>query len=206
MITLFSMPSSGNSYKVRLLLAKLDLPFRHVAIEHGSPVTASAEFRAKSPMGRLPVLELEDGRAISESNAILLFLGEGTRFVPEGRYERAKVHQWMFFEQNYHETSVATRTAVLTYEDRAHRRTADILGPLLESGNRALGAMEAQLERSPFLAGEAISVADLCLYGYTHSAGDKGGFDMARFPAVNDWLARVAADRRHVPLEWLPQA
>jgi len=101
---------------------------------------------------------------------------------------------------------VAVRTAVLTYEDRAHRRTPDVLGPLLESGNRALGAMEARLERSPFLAGEAISVADLCLYGYTHSAGGKGGFDMARFPAVNNWLARVAADRGHVPLEWLPRA
>lgn len=204
MPTLYSMPSSGNSYKVRLLVARLGRPVRHVAVEHGSAVTGRAEFRARSPMGKVPMLELDDGRCLTESNAILLYLGDGTRFVPAGSFDRAKVHQWMFFEQNYHETSVAVRAAILTYADRAHLRTPEVLAPLLESGHRALAAMDAQLTETPFLAGDTITVADLCLYGYTHSAGAKGGFEMKRFPAVDAWLARVAADPGHVPIEWMP--
>ena len=104
MLTLYSMPSSGNSYKVRLLLAHLAIPFRVIETEYdgGKELTKTAEFRAKNPHGRVPLLELEDGRLLSESNAILLYLGGGTRFVPESRFALAKVHQWMFWEQNAH--------------------------------------------------------------------------------------------------------
>lgn len=204
MPTLYSMPSSGNSYKVRLLVGRLGLPLDHVSVEHGSAMTATDAFRAKSPMGKVPLLELDDGRCLTESNAILIYLGEGSDLVPADRFARAKAHQWMFFEQNYHETSVAVRAAILTYEDRAHLRTPEVLGPLLESGHRALAAMEGQLRETPFIAGGAISVADLCLYGYTHSAGERGGFEMDRFPAVNAWLGRVAAGPGHVPITWLP--
>ncbi len=202
MITLYSMPSSGNSYKVRLLLAKLGLPFRHVAAEAGSGVTQSPEFLAKNPKGKVPVLELEDGRLLSESNAILLYLGDGTRYVPQGHYSRALVHSWMFWEQNAHEPTIAVRSAILTYENRAHLRRPDVLDPLLDQGHAALQVMETQLRDTLFLAGEAITVADLCLYGYTHSAGEKGGFDMERFPAVGQWLERVEADSGHVPITW----
>ena len=167
-------------------------------------MTATDDFRAKSPMGKVPLLEFDDGRTLPESNAILVYLGEGTRFVPADRFDRAKVFQWMFFEQNFHEVSVAVRAAVLTYEDRAHLRTPEVLGPLLESGNRALGAMQTRLERTPFLVGDAITIADICLYAYTHSAGEQGGYDMTRFPAVETWLSRVASDQGHVPIEWLP--
>lgn len=204
MLTLYSMPSSGNSYKVRLLLAHLGLNYRHVDAEYGNGVTTSAEFLAKNPKGKVPLLELSDGRLLSESNAILLYLAEGSPFLPEDAFARAIVHQWMFFEQNAHETSVAVRAAILTYPQRAHLRTADRLDPLLESGNQALAVMQTQLARTPWLTGDEPTVADFCLYGYTHSAESKGGFKLAQFPAIVAWLDRVAALPGHVPLEWLP--
>lgn len=204
MLTLYSMPSSGNSYKVRLLLALLDRPYRHVDAEYGSGVTETAEFRALNPAGKVPLLVLEDGRLLSESNAILLYLARGTRFLPDDAYGQALCHQWMFFEQNSHETSVAVRAAILTYPQRAHLRTADRLGPLLESGNRALSIMETQLEKTPWLTGGALTAADVCLYGYTHSAAEKGGFEMERFPAIGRWLARIAAEPGYVPLDFVP--
>lgn len=204
MLTLYSMPSSGNSYKVRLLLAHLELPFRHIDAEYGSGLTESEAFKAKNPKGKVPLLELEDGRLLSESNAILLYLGEGSRYVPADSYDRALVHSWMFFEQNAHETTVAVRSAILNYPGRAHLRTPEVLDPLLDSGHKALGVMETQLEKTPWLTGDRYTVADISLYGYTHSAGSKGGFDMQRFPAIGAWLNRVAAQPGHVPLEWLP--
>ena len=203
MLTLFSMPSSGNSYKVRLLLSFLGLPYTHIGGEYGSGLTDSAEFRALNPAGKLPLLKLEDGRLIAESNAILLYLARGSRFLPDDAYEQALSHQWMFFEQNSHETTIAVRAAILSYPQRAHLRTPDKLDPLLESGHRALSIMETQLQKTPWLTGDKPTVADISLYGYTHSA-EKGGFDMPRFPAVNAWLDRVAAEPGYVPLSFLP--
>ena len=204
MLTLYSMPSSGNSYKVRLLLAMLGISYRHVDAEYGNGLTTSAKFLAKNPKGKVPLLQLEDGRLLSESNAILIFLAEGTRFLPEDTYEQALAHAWMFFEQNAHETSVAVRSAILTYPQRKHLRTPEHLDPLLDAGNRALGTMETQLRESAYLAGNQPTVADICLYGYTHTAGTKAGFDMAQFSAINGWLERIAALPGYVPLDWLP--
>jgi glutathione S-transferase len=205
MLTLYSMPSSGNSYKVRLLLALLNIPFRVIETEYdgGRELTKTPEFLAKNPHGKVPLLELEDGRLLSESNAILLYLGEGTRFVPDERFDRAKVHQWMFWEQNSHEGTIAVRGAILRYPERAHRRTPEILGPLLEGGNHCLGVMETQLSKTPYLTGDSFTLADICLYAYTHSA-DRGGFDLNQFPAVQAWLKRVSSEPGHVPLEWKP--
>ena len=205
MLTLYSMPSSGNSYKVRLLLAHLKIPFRVIETEYagGKELTKTAEFRAKNPHGRVPLLEFDDGRLLSESNAILCYLAEGTRFLPDENFARAKVLQWMFWEQNAHEGAIAVRGAILRYPERAHLRTPQVLGPLLASGNHCLGVMETQLKDTPYLAGEALTVADICLYGYTHSAR-KGGFDLDAFPALIAWLARVASEPGHVPLEWKP--
>ena len=205
MIKLYSMPSSGNSYKVRLLLALLGIGYEHVDAEYGNGLTTSPDFVAKNPKAKVPLLELEDGRLLSESNAILLYLAEGSRFLPQDRFARAIVHQWMFFEQNAHEPSVAVRAAILTYPQRAHLRTPEHLDPLLESGNRALKVMDIQLRQTPWLAGNDCTVADICLYGYTHSAGAKGGFDLSVFPAIDAWLDRVVALPGHVPLDWLPQ-
>ncbi len=206
MITLYSMPSSGNSYKVRLLLAQLDIPFEHIATEYagGRELTKTDAFQKKNPTGKVPLVEFEDGRFLSESNAILLYFAEASAFVPTDNYARAKVYQWMFFEQNFHEGSVATRAANLTYPDRAHLRTPEILDPLLQSGNRALDVMETQLLQSPYLVGDHYTVADIALYAYTHSAEEKGGFDIAGRSGISAWLNRVKQQPGHVSLDWLP--
>lgn len=202
MLTLYSMPSSGNSYKVRMLLAKLGVAFEHVAAEYGSGVTTSDAFRTLNPNGKVPLVRFEDGRVLAESNAILLYFGEGTRFVPTDKFARAKVHEWMFFEQNYHEGTIAVRAALRTYPHRAAQATPEALANLLESGHRALGIMEAQLTKTQFISSGTFTVADICLYAYTHTAETRGGFEMQRFPAINAWLERCAADAGHVGIEW----
>lgn len=202
MISVYGMNDSGNSYKPRLLLAKLGRPFRHVEVVSGVS-TKTADFLAKNPNGRAPILELEDGRVVAESNAILLHLAEGTRLLPADAYQRALAYQWMFFEQYSHEPFIAVRRALLVYPHRAAEATPERLAATLAGGNKALGVMEEQLGKTPFFAGEAISVADIALYAYTHAAGD-GGFDLGSFPAVSAWLERVEADPGHVPITWLP--
>ena len=134
---------------------------------------------------------------------MLLYLAEGTRFLPADAYERALVYQWLFFEQYSHEPQIAVRRSLVTYPERAAQATPERMAALLEGGNRALAVMEAQLARTPFLAGEAMTVADIALYAYTHDA-HVGGYDLGRFPAVAAWLARVAADPGHVALDWKP--
>ena len=156
MLTLYSMPSSGNSYKVRLLLAHLAIPFKVIETEYdgGKELTKTAEFRAKNPHGRVPLLELEDGRLLSESNAILLYLGGGTRFVPENRFALAKVHQWMFWEQNAHEGRIAVRGAILTTRSGRIKRRRKYSARCSAGGNHCLGVMETQLKQTPYLAGD----------------------------------------------------
>jgi glutathione S-transferase len=205
MITLYGMTESGNCYKPRLVLAKLGLPFRQVHVSSRDGSTRSAEFLAKNPNGKVPLLELEDGRLLAESNAMLLYLGEGTRLIPQDRYERALVYQWLFFEQYSHEPNVAVRIALTNFPERASQATPERLAATLEGGNKAFGVMEAQLTRTPFLVGQSMTVADVALYAYTHYA-DKGGFDLAGFPALMAWLGRVKADPGHVLLEWIGEA
>ena len=128
---------------------------------------------------------------------------EGTRLLPADRYERGLAYQWLFFEQYSHEPYIAVRRALLVYPDRAKEATPERLASTLAGGEKALRVMEEQLQRTPFFAGKAMSVADIALYAYTHDAG-RGGFDLAAYPAVTEWLARVEADPGHVPLNWLP--
>jgi glutathione S-transferase len=204
MITIYGQDSSGNSYKPRLLLAKLGIPFHHVETKSGpAGATRTAAFIAKNPNGRVPLLEFEDGRLLAESGAMLLYFAEGTRLLPADRYERGLAYQWLFFEQYSHEPYIAVRRALLVYPDRAKESTPERLASTLAGGEKALRVMEEQLQRTPFFAGNAMSVADIALYAYTHDAG-RGGFDLAAYPAVTEWLARVEADPGHVPLSWLP--
>ena len=206
MITLYSMPSSGNSYKVRLLLAQLGIPFRHVATEpdDGNNLTSQPEFLLKNPLGKVPVLELPDGRVLSESNAILLHLAEGSPFLPHDAWERALAWQWMFFEQYSHEPNIAVRQSLLKYPHRAAQATPERLEALLDGGNRALDAMEHRLADAPYLTGDTYCVADIALYGYTHSA-ESGGFDLSSRPHIRAWLTRVRDQDGHVTIDWLPE-
>lgn len=203
-LTLYSMPSSGNSYKVRLLLAHLGRAYAHVACEYGSQGLAAAHAQGRLPLDRVPVLVLPDGRLLPESNAILLYLGEGTPWVPGNPFIRAEMLAWMFWEQNQLETTVAVRAALACYPHRAADATPGAMARLLAAGNGALGQIEARVARHDWLAGAAPSLADLCVYGYAHSAGARGGYDLARFPALGRWLARVAALPGHVALEEIP--
>lgn len=190
MNTLYGMSDSGNCYKPRLLMALLDLPFRHVEVSTADGGTKQPGFLAKNPNGKVPLLELEDGRLLAESNAILCYLAEGTPYMPEDRYERALALQWMFFEQYSHEPHVAVRRSLLRYPHLAGDVTPERLAALLRQGNKALSVMEDRLLESPFMAGQAPSIADIALYAYTHCAED-GGFDLAGFSAITAWLERV---------------
>jgi glutathione S-transferase len=204
-ITIYGMTDSGNCYKPRLLMAKLGRTFRHVETNSMDGSTRKEDFLAKNPNGKVPLMELDDGRLLAESNAMLLYLAEGTRFIPTGHYARGLVYQWLFFEQYSHEPYVAVRRALMKFPERAKDATPERLASTLAGGNKALGVMEDQLERTPFLAGDAISVADIALYAYTHDAG-LYGFELDAYPAVSAWLERVKADKGHVPLDWVPKA
>jgi glutathione S-transferase len=202
---IYGMQDSGNCYKPRLLLAKLGLPFEHIEVSSRDGSTRRPDYLARNANGKVPLLERDDGRYLAESNAILLHLGEGTRFVPPDPYQRALVFQWLFFEQYSHEPFVAVRRALLKYPERAAQATPEKLAATLEGGDKALGVMEIQLRKTPFLVGEAITIADIALYAYTHEAGI-GGFDLGAYPAVQSWLGRVENDPGHVPIEWLPKS
>ncbi|MEI9417710.1 glutathione S-transferase family protein [Mesorhizobium sp. Cs1321R2N1] len=199
---LYSMIDSGNCYKPRLLMAKLGLAFTTVEVSSHTGDTRKADFVAKNPNAMVPLLELDDGRRLAESNAILLYLAEGTRLLPADKYERGLAYQWLFFEQYSHEPYIAVRKALLTFPERAADATPERLAVTLERGNKALGVMNTYLENNAFFAG-AFSIADIALYAYTHTA-EQGGFQLDAYPAVAAWLGRVEADAGHVPIEWVP--
>jgi len=193
------MIDSGNSYKVRLLLAKLNLAYEHIATSSRDGSTRTQEFLTKNPIGKVPLLELADGRFVAESNAILLYLADGSSFIPVDRYDRAKLYEWLFFEQYSHEPNVAVRRALKTYPERAAQATSERLAQTLAGGVHALSVMEHRLEKAPFLVGDAPTIADISLYAYTHDA-ETGGFNLGDYPAVSAWLERIAAEPRHVPM------
>ncbi|NNE81218.1 MAG: glutathione S-transferase family protein [Silicimonas sp.] len=203
-LTLYSMPSSGNSYKARLLLSLLGIDYTHVGLEYETPALAKAHRDSELPLGKLPVLKLADGTGIPESNAILFYLAEGTNWLPDDPVQRAKVLAWMFWEQNQHEGVIAVRAALLTYASRAHLATPERLSELLDNGHAILQRMEDRLANHDWIAIDTPSIADISLYAYTHSAGRRGGFEMARFPAIARWLDRIAALPGHVGLDDIP--
>jgi glutathione S-transferase len=176
-VRLYDYAASANCYKARLVLAQLGVPYERVPVDIFAGESTTSQYRAKNPAGRTPVLELDSGEAIAESNAILLFLGEGTPFVPEELVERARVWQWLFFEQNLFEPNVGTaRFWRLTGRDTA---SPEVFAARLESARAALAVLDDGLRGGEFL-----------LYAYAHVAGDTG-IDLAAHPAVVTWLRRV---------------
>jgi glutathione S-transferase len=198
MITLYDYLDSGNGYKARLLLAQLGLRYRYVELDIMKGETRTAQFLAKNPNGRIPTLELADGRLLAESDAILWYLGEGTPFVPDERLARAQVLQWMFFEQYSHEPYVATARFIVRHLPADSPRRAELPGRVA-TGRAALAVMESHLAAHQFFVAGRYSIADIALYAYTHVAAD-GGLELADFPMVRAWLARVAAQPGHVRL------
>ena len=201
MLKLYDYLSSGNGYKVRLLLNLLDIPFERIELDIMSGETRTPDFLAKNPNGKIPVLETEDGEFLPESNAILFYLAEGTPYLPETRLARAQVLRWLFFEQYSHEPAIAVRRSLTIYPARRGQATRELMTKLYRDGKNALGVMETRLAAADWLAGEDFSIADMALYAYTHMA-EEGGFDLAGFPGIAAWLARIAALPGHVTINW----
>jgi glutathione S-transferase len=189
---------SGNCYKVKLALTQVGLPFELVPVDIMKSESRTPAFLAKNPNGRVPTLELDDGTCLAESNAILWYLGEGTPLVPAQRLERAQALQWMFFEQYSHEPNIATSRYIIRYLGNPPEKKA-ALAARVEPGYAALGVMETHLKSRDWFATGQYSIADIALYAYTHCAGE-GGFDLARFPAIRAWLARVELQPLYVPM------
>jgi glutathione S-transferase len=191
MLTVYGMKSSGNCYKVELLLEQLGRPYRWVEIDSAAGETRTPQYLAMNPNGKVPLLEVEPGRWLAESNAILCYLAEGSRYWPGDAWQRAQVLQWLFFEQYSHEPYIAVARFICRWLDADHPRRAD-LPRLHERGAQALAVMEQHLGKQSFFAGDDYTIADIALFAYTHAAAD-GGFDLGAYPQVQAWLDRVRA-------------
>jgi glutathione S-transferase len=196
MLTLHDYLPSGNGYKVRLLLSQLGLPFRLIERDILKGETRTPEFLKLNPNGRIPVLQLEDGRCLAESGAIMFYLAEGTPFLSADRFERADTLRWIFFEQYSHEPYVAVARFWI-HSLNKRQEWAARLEEKWRGGYQALDTMESHLKTRRFFVGERYSIADIALYGYTHVA-EEGEFDLARYPAIRAWLDRVADQPQHV--------
>jgi len=202
-LRLYDNHTSGNGYKPRLLMAHLGRAYERIEVDILKGESRTPKFLAMNPNGRIPVLELDDGTCIAESNAILFYLAEGSRFLPTDRRDRALTLQWMFFEQYSHEPFIAVARHWMQHMEMTADQRAQ-LPAKQEGGRAALAVMETHLGKSGWFGGDAITIADIALYAYTHVAGE-GGFDLADYPAVGAWLDRVADQPGHVPMEPAPE-
>ena len=203
MLRLYDNHLSGNGYKPRLLLAHLGLAYERIEVDILKGETRTPEFLARNPNGRIPVLELEDGTCIAESNAILFYLAEGSSFLPSDRLTRALILQWMFFEQYSHEPFIAVARHWIRHVEMTAAQRAE-LPARQEGGRAALSVMEHHLPISRWFVARGMTIADIALYAYTHVA-DEGEFDLADYPAVEGWLARIAEQARHIPMNPAPE-
>jgi glutathione S-transferase len=200
---LFDYPMSGNGYKVRLLLAHLGRPYTYVPVDILKGETRTVSFLEKNPNGRIPVLELDDGRYLAESNAILYWLSQKSPYWPDNSFEQAQVFQWLFFEQYSHEPNIAAARFWLTTKKLENTPfNSELLRQKQSQGRAALEVMERHLSKHDFFVGERYSIADIALYAYTHLANE-GGFDLEPFEALRGWLARVRAQSGHITIhQW----
>jgi glutathione S-transferase len=197
MLTVHGMKASGNCYKVQLLLEQLGTPYHWVEVDSVGGQTRTPQFLALNPNGKVPLLVLDDGRRLPESNAILWYLAEGSAFVPDDRWGRAEALQWMFFEQYSHEPYVAVARFVARWLPPGHPRH-DELPRLRERGHQALAVMDQHLRDHDWFTGDRYGIADIALYAYTHES-HVGGIARDGYPALRAWLARVEAQPGFVP-------
>lgn len=190
---------SGNCYKIKLLLSLLEIEHKWIHVDILAGETHSDEFKKLNPNMRIPVLELEDGSTLSESNAILNFLADGTELLPTDRFLRAQVLQWQFFEQYSHEPYIATARYINKYLGLPNDRRAEYEGKQA-GGHKALSVMEQRLDNADFLVGDALTIADISLYGYTHVAHE-GGFDLERYTAIRKWMERIERRSKYFAMD-----
>jgi glutathione S-transferase len=197
-VLLYDNPVSGNCYKVRLLLALLGIEFERRELSVVDLSERAVTLGGLSPSLNVPTVVLEDGRPLAESNAILWYFADGTRYLPDDPYERAQVLQWMFFEQYKHEPAIAVVRFWTSIADGDPPPGVDIEARQ-SAGRAALEAMERHLSASAYVVGERFTIADIALYAYTHVAPE-GGFDLTPYPAVGAWLHRIAAQPGIIPI------
>ena len=197
-IRFYGDSNSGNCYKLKLACAELDIDYDWVETSVLGGATRTEEFLAINPSGKVPVMVLPDGRTLSESNAILFWLADGSELVGRHAFERADILRWMFFEQYSHEPYIATTRFIVKYLGSPTERQAEVRANM-PAGYRALDIMEGRLIASHWMANRAFSIADIALYAYTHVAHE-GGFSLDDYPSIRTWLARVEARRRFVPM------
>jgi glutathione S-transferase len=199
MYTLYSMQRSGNSYKVRLALSQLAIPYRLEEIDILQGESHTPEFLAMNPSGQVPLLEVAPGRYLSESNAILWYVADATSLVPEDPIDRAEALQWMFFEQHSLEPNLGAAYFWLALVKGGRELQQHALDDWMEEGYRALKVMENHLRHHRYFAAGRYTIADIALYAYTHVA-HLCDFDLQAFPALNTWLDRVAAEPAYVSM------
>jgi glutathione S-transferase len=198
-IELYGDSISGNCYKLQLACAQLDIDYTWHEIDILAGESRTEKFLAMNPNGRVPLMALPDGRYLSESNAILCYLADGSTLAGDDRFERANVLRWMFFEQYSHEPYIATSRFIIQYLGRPEEREGD-LESRKGGGYMALDVMEQELTDNDFIANDNYSIADIALYAYTHVA-DEGGFDLGNYPQIRAWLERVEMQDGFVPMK-----
>lgn len=198
LLRLYDFLPSGNGYKLRLLLTQLGMPFERVEINIIKGESRTPEFLSKNINGKIPVLEVEPGKYLAESNAILVYLSEGTEFLPYDRFLRAQVLQWLFFEQYSHEPFIATSRFWISILGKA-QEYQEALQQKREPGYAALKVMEQHLSAHKFFVAERYTIADIALFAYTHVA-DEGGFDLTQFPAIQAWIERVKGQPAYISI------
>lgn len=198
MITVHGFSPSGNCHKLRLLLEQLGERYRWVEVDSSQGQTRTPQFLALNPNGKVPVVEFDDGRTLSESNAILYYLADGSEFLPADLWQRAQALSWMNFEQYSHEPCIAVARFIAGWTELDSPRRAE-LPRLRERGHQALGVMQRHLRDNPWFTGERYGIADIALFAYTDVA-EHGGIGLSAYPAVQAWLARVRATPGFVAL------
>ena len=198
MFTVYGDILSGNCYKIKLLCSLLQLEHRWQHVDILQQQTHSGHFLALNPNGKIPLLQFENGDTLWESNAILNYLAQGSVFLPDDNFMRAKILQWQFFEQYSHEPYIAVARFIALYLKLPKERL-DEFKSKQEGGYKALAVMEKQLQENPFLTGEQYTIADISLYAYTHVA-DEGGFDLQAYPAIRAWLKRINQHPLHTTM------
>lgn len=190
---------SGNCYKIKLITSILDIKHEWINVDILAKETQTDSYLKKNPNGKIPLLELDDGTFISESNAILNYLAAGTSLVGTCRFTTAKVLQWQFFEQYSHEPFIAVARFIAKYLGLPEHLKSEYQAKQ-SGGHKALKVMEEQLKQTPYLVGSELTIADISLYGYTHVA-DEGGFDLSKYPSIQQWICRIQESRGYIGME-----
>ncbi len=198
MMKLFGDVRSGNCYKVQLTCALLDISYEYIAIDILAGDTKTPEFLARSSVGQIPIVALDDGTILRESNAILYYLAQGSSLFPEDIVHQTQVLSWQYFEQYSHEPYIAVARFIQLYlglpEDKRAEFEAKQIG-----GNNALMIMNEHLAHHNYFVGGALSIADISLFAYTHKAAE-GGFNLAEYPYIKQWIKRIESEARFIPM------